>query len=93
MTQVPRLSFVQPLADLAVESCPSITDEFLESYVRWREASEEVRTAHEHWRTCEPHHRRVAFERYRAALDGEDYAARIHCDWTERLRTTERESA
>jgi hypothetical protein len=80
------VSSVQPAADVPVEPCPSITDEFLESYLRWREASEEVRTAHEHWRTCEPHRRRVAFECYRAALDWEDYAARIHCHWTERLR-------
>jgi hypothetical protein len=87
------MSSVQPAADLAVEPCPSITDEFLESYVRWREASEDVRNAHEHWRTCELHRRRVAFECYRAALDWEDYAARIHCHWTERMRAPRREAA
>jgi hypothetical protein len=93
MSRVPRLSSVQPPADLAVEPCPSITDEFLESYVRWREASEELRSAHEHWRTCEPHRRRGAFECYRAALDWEDYAARIHRHWTELLRAAGREAA
>jgi hypothetical protein len=93
MSHVRRLRSVQPPADSAVEPCPSITDEFLESYVRWREASEDARSAHEHWRTCEPHRRRVAFECYRAALDWEDYAACIHRHWTERLRAPERESA
>jgi hypothetical protein len=87
------MSSVQPAAHAAVEPCPSITDEFLESYVRWREASEEVRSADEHWRTCERHRRRAALECYRAALDGEDYAARIHRHWTERLRAPERVSA
>jgi hypothetical protein len=87
------MSSVQPAAHAAVEPCPSITDEFLESYVRWREASEEVRSADEHWRTCERHRRRAAFECYRAALDWEDYAARIHRHWTERLRAPEPVSA
>jgi hypothetical protein len=70
-----------------------MADEFLESYVRWREASEEVRSADEHWRTCEPHERREAFECYRAALASEDHAARMHCHWTERLRAAEGISA
>jgi hypothetical protein len=82
---IPRLSSAPRPAEVAVEPSPSVTDEFLESYVCWREASESVRTAHEHWATCEPHRRRVAFEGYRAALDSEEHAARIYSDWTERL--------
>jgi hypothetical protein len=70
-----------------------MADEFLESYVRWREASEEVRSADEHWRTCEPHQRGDAFECYRATLAAEDHAARMHWYWTERLRVREGASA
>jgi hypothetical protein len=82
---IPWLSSAHHAADLAVQPSPSVTDEFLESYVCWREACESVRTAHEHWAQCEPHRRRVAFESYRAALDSEERAARTYCDWTERL--------
>jgi hypothetical protein len=86
MTWVPIPRVIPaPPADAAVEPCPSVTDEFLESYVSWREASEDVRTAHEHWVKCETHRRRVAFESYRAALDWEEHAARVHAGWTERL--------
>jgi hypothetical protein len=82
---IPRLGSAQYPADVAVEPCPSTIDEFLESYVSWREASHDVRTAHEHWRECEQHGRRFAFESYRAALDWEEHAARIYSDWTARL--------
>jgi hypothetical protein len=93
MSWVPRPIPVQHQASLALEPCPSITDEFLESYVAWREASEDVRAADEHWRTCEPHRRRVAFECYRVALDWEEQASRIYLDRTERLRAPGRASA
>jgi hypothetical protein len=56
---------------------PSI-DEFLESWVSWREACESVHSAYDWWRTCEPRLRRTAFDAYRAALDREEHAARIH---------------
>lgn len=93
MSWVPRPTPAQHPASLAVEPCPSITDDFLASYVAWREASEDVRAADEHWRTCEPRGRRVAFGCYRAALDFEEQAARIYFDRTERLLTLGRESA
>jgi hypothetical protein len=62
-----------------------LADEFIESYVCWREACEDVRTGFEHWGACRPSQRGLAFESYRAALDHEEYAAHIHCEWTERL--------
>ncbi|MEN3279076.1 MAG: hypothetical protein V7607_216 [Solirubrobacteraceae bacterium] len=93
MSWVPRPIAVQQPASSAVDPCPWITDEFLESYVAWREASEDVRAADEHWRTCEPRRRRVAFECYRAALDFEEQAARIYFDRTARLLTLGRASA
>jgi hypothetical protein len=70
-----------------------MADEFLETYVRRCEASEEVRSADEHRRTCEPHQRGEALERYRAALDCEDGAVRIHHRWAERLRAPAGERA
>jgi hypothetical protein len=90
---IPWLISEQGTADLPVEPDPSVTDEFLESYVCWREASAEVRTAHGHWMKCEPHRRRVAFERYRAALDWEEHAARVYSDRAEQLSTLGGESA
>jgi hypothetical protein len=64
----------------------SLADEFLESYVCWREACEDVRSAYEGWRKCQPPEGGLEFESYRAALDREEHAARIHSDWAERLR-------
>jgi hypothetical protein len=65
---------------------PALVDEFLESYVFWRESCEDVRAAYERWATCEPAHRDFAFERYRAALDWEERAAQVHADRTARVR-------
>ena len=57
---------------------PSLTDEFLESWVRWREACEDVHSAYRVWVTCEPEMSELAFEVYLAALDREEHAATIH---------------
>ena len=61
-------------------------DEFFESYLHWREACENAHAAYERWLRSEPERRRLAFAAYRAALDGEDYAARVHSVVAERLR-------
>jgi hypothetical protein len=55
-----------------------IVDDFLQSWISWREACESVHSAYDWWRTCDPSLRRTAFEAYRAALDREEHAARIH---------------
>ena len=68
----------------------SLVDEFLESYVCWRESCEDVRRAYEGWGKCEPRERGLGFESYAAALDREEHAARIHSDWAERLRAVKR---
>jgi hypothetical protein len=69
---------------------PSVLlDEFFESYVYWREACEDVRMAYRRWRQCERPQRGLAFEGYRAALDREEHAARIHSEPSERLRALE----
>jgi hypothetical protein len=67
----------------------SLADEFIESYVCWREACEDVRGAYERWTRCEPAERGLGFGGYRAALDREEHAARIHCSCTEQLRAVE----
>jgi hypothetical protein len=68
---------------------PSMTlaDEFLESYVCWREACEDVRAAYDRWRRSESTERGLAFEVYNTALDREEIAAHVHSDRTQQLRT------
>jgi hypothetical protein len=65
-----------------------VADEFFDSYLRWREASEDLRTAYEQWRSCEPSQRIFRFEAYRAALDREERAASVHSHLAERLHVT-----
>jgi hypothetical protein len=63
----------------------ALADEFLESYVCWREASEDVRNAYRRWADCQPQERGLGFATYRAALEREERAASIHSEWAERL--------
>jgi hypothetical protein len=65
---------------------PWLVDEFLESYLSWREQCEQLRTAYERWARSEPSDRSSAFVAYRAALDQEECAAALNRGWTERLR-------
>jgi hypothetical protein len=67
-----------------------IVDQFLESYVRWREACEEVRSAYELWHKCTPSQRSVGFKTYLAALDREELAARVHSSRAKELRAATR---
>jgi hypothetical protein len=59
--------------------------EYFESYLRWREACEDLRTAYERWANCAPAQRVLAFSGYRAALDREESTALVHSQLTERL--------
>jgi hypothetical protein len=52
-------------------------DAFVEGYVCWREASEAVRAAYDHWRGGQRGDRGLAFAAYTAALDQEEHAARM----------------
>jgi hypothetical protein len=63
----------------------AIVDEFLESYVSWREACEDVCAAYERWGTSKPTQRTLAFGWYRAALDREEDAALVHSKFAARL--------
>jgi hypothetical protein len=67
-------------------STKSVAYEFLDSYVRWRDACADVHTAYERWRKYEGPLRGLGFESYRAALDRKERAARIYLEWGERLR-------
>ena len=57
----------------------------MDSWVCWREACEDVRSAYERWGGAEPVQRGLAFENYRAALEREEQAALIHAISTSRL--------
>jgi hypothetical protein len=56
----------------------SPTDDFIESYVSWREACHAVAAAYLRWTRSPRHDRRVAFAAYQAALEREDRAADAH---------------
>jgi hypothetical protein len=58
---------------------------FLETYVCWREACEDVRTAYERWTTSKPAERGMWFAVYRAALEWEERASSAHSERVERL--------
>jgi hypothetical protein len=66
----------------------AVADAFLDSWVSWREASEDVRTAYRCWSECAIRHRDLAFAVYRAALDREEHTASIHSYWAERAART-----
>jgi hypothetical protein len=64
---------------------PAVADLFLESYISWREACEDVQSAYDKWRRCDPVERPLQFASYRAALEREERAALIHSEWAGRL--------
>ena len=59
----------------------SVVDRFIESWVCWREACEDVRSAYQWWAACEGSQRGLAFDSHRTALDREQDAARTHSLW------------
>jgi len=60
-------------------------EEFIESYVCWREACEDVRTAYRRWTNCRQGERGLGFAAYRAALEREEHASSVHRVWAQRL--------
>jgi hypothetical protein len=65
------------------ESSP--VDEFLDSYVCWREACEDVAAAYWSWAHAPAEERAVKYDTYRAALEHEEHAALVHSVSAERL--------
>ena len=70
----------------ATERRSALADGFVDSWVSWREASEDVRAAYRWWSDCARPQRALAFAGYRAALDREQHAASVHSDWAQRVR-------
>jgi hypothetical protein len=69
---------IQSRATPVAGTSRALVDEFLESYVIWRESCEDVSAAYERWASCGTEDRGAAFERYHAALDWEELAAHVH---------------
>ena len=56
----------------------STVDQFMDSYVRWREECERVQTAYRGWGNAVRADRDSAFAAYHEALDREERAAEAH---------------
>ncbi|MEA2431895.1 MAG: hypothetical protein QOF65_1528 [Thermoleophilaceae bacterium] len=78
-----------PRSTPAVKRSAALVDEFIESYVFWRESCEAVRAAYKEWTNCTSPRRGLAFESYRAALDWEELAAQVHEGRVALVRTAE----
>jgi len=72
----------------AAAPMPWLHDEFVETYLAWRDASVDVRAAYDCWRTAGRPDTALAFWAYHAALDREERAARAYCGSAARLRAT-----
>jgi hypothetical protein len=70
----------------ATERCSTLADAFVDSWVSWREASEDVRAAYRLWSECAWPERALAFAFYGAALAREEHAASIHSGSAGRVR-------
>jgi hypothetical protein len=86
MSWVTRGTRSQDQPHPAAERRSALADAFVDSWVSWREASEDVGTAYRWWSECARSQRALAFAGYRAALDREQHAASIHSDWAQRVR-------
>jgi hypothetical protein len=75
--------------DAGEEQFPWRTDEFLETYVCWREECELVRLAYEAWRAAATSDLRLAFAAYCAALDREHQAAQRLAEASDSLEPAE----
>jgi hypothetical protein len=73
---------------MGAEMAWTAVDDFLESYVRWRERCDEVAGAYARWAASHSAERFLAFAAYRDALDLEEAAAHSYRYCTQRLRRT-----
>jgi hypothetical protein len=62
-------------------------DAFLDSYVWWREACNDVWSAYWAWLECDSGEGRLRFAAYQSALDREETTAVIHHERARRLST------
>jgi hypothetical protein len=63
----------------------ALADQLFESYLSWREACENVRTAYRRWVDSAPHRCDLEFATYRVALDLEERAAMVYSERSERV--------
>jgi hypothetical protein len=70
----------------AHERFQSLVGRMIDSWVCWREACEDVRSAYARWGQCKAAQRDLAFASYCAALEREDQAARVYSMHAERVR-------
>ena len=63
---------------------PRLVDRMVRAYVDWREASRLVREAYRSWAGATGPGARVAFWRYAAALDAEEWAAEVYASLVRR---------
>ena len=80
----------QPHGRASLGDSRSAVDEFVDSWVCWREACEDLRRAYASWGTATAPRRALAFGSYRAALEREEQAALVHAVSTRRLHARER---
>jgi hypothetical protein len=64
---------------------PQLADDFLDSYIYWREECAAVSSAYSLWQRVELSDQGNAFAAYRAALDREEHAARVFRACTEQV--------
>jgi len=62
-----------------------LVDELMDRYVDWREQCMAVRSAYERWSHGPSAEREMAFARYTAALELEEYASREYADRVNRV--------
>jgi hypothetical protein len=62
-----------------------LVDDFVESYVCWRETAAAANDAYAAWTAADHEDNALAFAAYRAALDAEEAAAGDHRDCVERI--------
>ena len=63
----------------------AVLDDFIASYVCWREACDAVAHAYSRWCVAAAGERDLAFAAYHAALDREGHASDVHRDVQRRL--------
>ena len=62
-----------------------LVDTMIGAYVDWREACRLVHDAYRSWASATDPHARVAFGRYTAALDAEEWAADVYASLVRRV--------
>ena len=62
-----------------------LVDRMISAYVDWREACRVVRDAYRSWASATGPRARVAFWRYTAALDAEEWAAEVYASLVRRV--------